>query len=182
MSGEGDATPVEQEYHREERYEHKTMDSKQPGAKFSSNILRRALDDNRSAGSGKSRQALPADLFFQNAAAKVAAPIGEASLSGRFPLCDKPWSFWLAGHHPNDSKLSEYEKCNIEGLNQTIRYQNVAIDKLELHQGQDADETIQVALVTVLGALQCIYIADVILIQVYARRLWPEMEAHPGAI
>ena len=124
MSGEGDSTPIEQEYYREERREHKAMDSKQPGAKFNSNILSRAFDDNRSAGSGKSRQALPAALFFQNVATKVAAPIGEASLSGSFPLCDKPWSFWLAEHHPNASNLSEHEKCNIDTLNQTTRHQN----------------------------------------------------------
>ena len=127
------------------------FDSKQSGAKFNSNILSRVFDDNRSAGSGKSRQTLPAALFFQNAAVKVAAPIGEVSLSGIFLLCDKSWSFWLTEHHPNASNLSEHEKCNIESLNQTTRHQNAAIDKLE-----DADESIQVTLSTVLGPLQCI--------------------------
>ena len=42
MSGGGDAAPVEEEYRREERREQKAMDSKQPSAKFSSNILSRA--------------------------------------------------------------------------------------------------------------------------------------------
>ncbi len=40
MSGEGYVGPVEQEYLREEHREQKVMDSKQSGAKFSSNILR----------------------------------------------------------------------------------------------------------------------------------------------
>ncbi len=82
MSGEGDVAPVEQEYRREEHHEQKAMDSKQPCAKFRSNILSRAFDDDRSVGSAKSGKPLLAQLFFQNAAAKVAAPIGEASLAG----------------------------------------------------------------------------------------------------
>ena len=51
--------------------------------------------------------------------------------------------------------MSEHEKCNIETLNQTTRHQNADIVKLE-----DEDESIQAALTTVLGALQCIYIVD----------------------
>ncbi len=93
MSGEGDVSPVEQEYHREERREQKAMDSKKTGAKFSSNILSRAFDDDRSVGSAKSGKPLLAQLFFQNAAAKVAAPIGQASGSGDFPLFDGPWTY-----------------------------------------------------------------------------------------
>ena len=67
--------------------------SKQSGAKFSSNILSRAFDDDRSVGSAKSGKPLIVQLFFQNAAAKVAAPIGEASLTGNYPFCDKAWTF-----------------------------------------------------------------------------------------
>ena len=41
---------VEQDYRREERREHKAMESKLLGAKFNANTLRRAFDDNRSVG------------------------------------------------------------------------------------------------------------------------------------
>ena len=83
MSGGVDEAPVER----------KAMDSKYPGAKFSSNILSRAFDDDRSVGSAKSGKPLLAELFFQNAGAKVATPIGEASLAGNYPFCDKAWTF-----------------------------------------------------------------------------------------
>ena len=85
--------------------------------------LTRTFDDDRSVGSTKSRQSLLAQLFFQNDTSKVAAPnapIGEVSLSGNYPFCDKDWSFWLVEQHDNAHKLSEHEKC---------------------HQGSDADET-----------------------------------------
>jgi hypothetical protein len=121
MSSEGDVEPVEQEYRREERREQKAMDSKQPGAKFSSNILSRTFDDDRSVGSAKSGKPLLAQLFFQNVTVKVAAPIGEDSLAGNYPFCDKAWTFWLAEKHDNTHKLSDHEKCNVECLNQTIR-------------------------------------------------------------
>ena len=85
------------------------MDSKQTGAKLSSNILSRVFDNDRSVGSAKSGKPLLAQLFFQNAAAKVAAPIGEASGSGDYPLCDAPWTFWLAAQHANAHKLSDHE-------------------------------------------------------------------------
>ena len=88
MSEGGDVTPVEQEYHREEHREQKAMDSKQTGAKFSSNIVSRVFDDDRSVGSVKSGKTLLVQLFFQNTAVKVAVPIGEASLSGDYPLSD----------------------------------------------------------------------------------------------
>ena len=42
---------VEQDYRREERREHKAMESELPGAKFIANTLSRAFDDNRSVGS-----------------------------------------------------------------------------------------------------------------------------------
>ncbi len=64
-----------------------------------SQALTRVFDDDRSVASGKSRQPLLSDLFFQNASVKVTAPIGEASLSDNYPLCDKPWSFWIAEEH-----------------------------------------------------------------------------------
>jgi hypothetical protein len=121
MSGEDDVSPVEQEYRREACREQKAMDSNQPGAKFSSNILSRVFDDDRSVGSAKSGKPLLAQLFFQNVAAKVAAPIGQASGSGDFPLLDGPWTYWLATQHPNTHKLSDHEKCNVECLNLVIR-------------------------------------------------------------
>jgi hypothetical protein len=82
MSGGVDESPVEW----------KAMDSKQTGAKLSSNILSRSFDDDRSVGSAKSGKPLLAQLFFQNATTKVAAPIGEASGSGDFPLLVGPWT------------------------------------------------------------------------------------------
>ena len=93
MSGEGDVSPVEQEHHREEHREQKAMDSKQPGAKFSTNTLSRVFDDDLSVGSVKSGKPLTAQLFFQNAATKVAAPIGEASRYCDYPLSDDSWSY-----------------------------------------------------------------------------------------
>ena len=107
------------------------MDSEKPGAKFSSNILSRVFDDDHSVGSGKSDKSLLAQLFFENAVAKVAAPIGEVSLSGNYPLCDKSWSFWITDQDDNTHNLSEHEKCNIEYLNQCIRHQNTVIEKLK---------------------------------------------------
>jgi hypothetical protein len=79
LSGGGDEVPVA-------LHEQKAMDSKQSGAKFSSNILSRVFDDDRSVGSAKSGKPLLAQLFFQNATVKVAAPIGESSVSGDYPL------------------------------------------------------------------------------------------------
>ncbi len=115
-------------------------------------------------GSGKSGNPLQAQLFFQNAASKVAVPIGEVSLPGDYPLTDKAWSFWLESQHANDHKLSDHEKCNIEALNQVIRHQNTVFEELEQllerHQGSDSDETTQEDIATVLDALQCIYIAN----------------------
>ena len=95
MSGGGDTSPVEEEFHREEHRDQKTTDSKQPGAKFRSNILIRTFDDNRSVGSGKSGKPLLATLSFQNTTTKVVDPIGEVSLSDDYPLTDKAWSFWI---------------------------------------------------------------------------------------
>ena len=85
MSGGNDESLVER----------KAMDSKQPGAKLSSNILSRVFDNDRSVGSAKSGKPLLAQLFFQNASAKVAGPMGEASGSGDFPLFDGPWTLDL---------------------------------------------------------------------------------------
>jgi hypothetical protein len=117
------------------------MDSKQTGAKFSSNILSRAFDDDRSVVSAKSGKPLLAQLFFQNAAAKVADPIEEVSRYGDYPLTDDSWSFWIIVQHANAHKLLDHEKCNVECLNQAIRHHNAAIDKLgHLHQGTDADD------------------------------------------
>ena len=66
---------------------------------------------------------------------------------------------------------TDHEKCNVECLNQAIRHQNAAIDKLghllELHQGTDTDHVTQLAMATVFDALQCIDIVNVI----YKRQL-----------
>ena len=75
--------------------ERKAMNSTQSGAKFSSNILSRVFDDDRTVGSAKSGKPLLAQLFFQSAAVKVVVPIGETSLAGNYPFCDKTWTFWL---------------------------------------------------------------------------------------
>ena len=45
MSGGGDETPVEQEYHLKEKREQNTMDSKYPVPKFSAEHLRKTFDD-----------------------------------------------------------------------------------------------------------------------------------------
>ncbi len=120
------------------------MDSKQTGAKLRSNILSRSFDDDRSVGSAKSGKPLLAQLFFQNATVKVADPIGEDSLPGNYPFCDKSWTLWLSEQHANDHKLSDHEKYNVECLNQAIHHQNATIDKLghllKFHQGTDADD------------------------------------------
>ena len=90
--------------------------------------------------------------------------IGEVSPCGNYPFFDKPWSFWIAEKSPNDHKMSEHEKCNVEVLNQTIRHQNADIEKieqlLELHRGSDADETTQEDMGTLLGTLQWLYIVN----------------------
>ena len=93
MNGEDDVAPVEQEYHREEIREQKAMDSEESSAKFRSNILSRTFDDDYSVGSAKSAKPLLSQLFFQHTSDKVAAPIGEASGSGDYPLIDAIWSF-----------------------------------------------------------------------------------------
>ena len=140
MSVEPDA--VQQDYRREERREHKAMESKLPGAKFNANTLSRAFDDNRSVGSAKSQKTLPAALFFQNAVAKIAAPIGPACQVGTFPLLDENWRTWFAD--TNVDRFSDVDKCNVESLNQVIRHNNAAIEKmedlLEKHQGTDGEE------------------------------------------
>ena len=84
-----EAQEVQEEYRREERREHKAMDAKLPGAKLNDNSLSRSFDDNRSVGSARSHKPLPAALFFQNASAKEAAPIGVACQVGSHPLLDE---------------------------------------------------------------------------------------------
>ena len=152
---------VQQDYRREERREHKAMESKLPGAKFNANTLSRAFDDNRSVGSAKSQKHLPAALFFQNAVAKIAAPIGPACQVGTFPLLDENWRTWFAD--TNAARLSDFDKCNVESLNQVIRHNNAAIDKmedlLEKHQGTDGEEA-SAALATVQEVLQYVYVAN----------------------
>ena len=99
---------VQQDYRREERREHKAMESKLPGAKFNANTLSRAFDDNRSVGSAKSQKPLPAALFFQNAVAKIAAPIGPDCQVGTFPLLDEKWRTWFTDN--NSARISDFDK------------------------------------------------------------------------
>jgi hypothetical protein len=46
--------------------------------------LSKAFDDNHSVGSAKSAQSLITRIFFENAEAKVTAPIGDPVLSGEY--------------------------------------------------------------------------------------------------
>jgi hypothetical protein len=90
---------VELEYRREEKREHKAMDSKLVAPKFNANLIDKAYDDNLSTGSVKSGggdHQLPVALFFGHASARVAAPIGEPTLSGENPQMDKNWGFWMS--------------------------------------------------------------------------------------
>lgn len=158
-----EAQEVEEEYRREERREHKAMDAKLPSAKLNANTLSRAFDDNRSVGSARSHKPLPAALFFQNASAKEAAPIGAACNTGTYPLSDKNWEGWMAPSHPNAARLTDFDKCNVESLNQVIRHNNAAIEKLEelldKHQGSDGEEA-STAMATVQEVLQYVYVAN----------------------
>ena len=133
------------------------MDSKQSGAKFSSNILSRVFDEGHSVGSTKSGKPLRTQLLFQNAAAKVVDPIGEVSLSNNYPLTDKSWSFCFASQNANVHMLSQHEKCDIESFNQVILHQNAVNEKLEQilegHQGSDEDEATQQVMATVFDVL-----------------------------
>ena len=170
----GDTVPVEQVYHREKHREKKSMDSKQSGAKFSSNILSRVFDEGHSVGSTKSGKPLRTQLLFQNAAAKVVDPIGEASLSNNYPLTDKSWSF--VSHHrmptsiccPNMRKVtsnpstrsSSTKMLSIRSLNRYSRDTKVVMKMRPLNRSWQPFSTFCSAS-----------------IQVYARQLWPEMEA-----
>ena len=146
MSGGGDEDPVEADYHREEHREQKGMDYKQTDPKFRSNILSRVFDDNRSVGSDKSGKTLLDQLFFENEGSKV-----------KYPLCDNSRGFWITEQNPNDYKLSEHEKCNIETLNQVLRHKIVFIQPLEQlvepHQCIDTGESTQSVMTTVVGTL-----------------------------
>jgi hypothetical protein len=87
MSGGSVAAPVEVEYLREEKREHKAMESTLSGLclpKFTVTHLSKAFDDNHSVGSGKSDQSLITRIFFENAEDKVTAPIGDPVLSGEY--------------------------------------------------------------------------------------------------
>ncbi len=110
------------------------MDSTQPALKINFQHLTKVLDDNLSTGSFKSGGGdltLQTQLFFENTAAKVTVPFVESTLSGEYALCDENWGFWLSPRHPNSHKLSDHEKCTVEGLNQVIHHQNTVIQNLE---------------------------------------------------
>ena len=89
---EAQAAQVEQEYHHEDKREHKSMDGTLLVPKFNANLLVKAFGDNLSTGSVKSgggdRQ-LPATLFFQHAQTRVAVPIGEPTVVDEYPQMNK---------------------------------------------------------------------------------------------
>ena len=144
---EGQTAQVDQEYHHEDKREHKAMDAKLLAPKFNDNLLTKTFGDNLSTGSVKSgggdRQ-LPAALFFQHAQARVAAPIGEPTLAGEYPQMDKNWGFWMVSTNPNSHRLTDHDKCVVESLNHIIRHQNAASalleQLLEHNQTNDPDE------------------------------------------
>ena len=77
---ESQAVQVEEEYHHEDKREHKAMDAKLLAPKFNANLLVMVFGDNLSTGSVKSGggdRPLPAALFFHQAQARVATLIGE---------------------------------------------------------------------------------------------------------
>ena len=127
MSGQAQAaqvevqdSQVEEEYHREEKREHKTMDANLTPSKFNTNLLVKTYGDNISTGSFKSGggdRPLPVVFFFQHASARVAAPIGEPILSGEYPQMDKNWAFWMSSTNPNSHRLTDHDKCVVESLN-----------------------------------------------------------------
>ncbi len=147
--------------------ESKAMDSKLFAPKFNANLIAKAYGDNLSTGSVKSgggdrQQQLPAALFFAHSATRVAAPIGEPTLSGDYPHMDKNWAFWMSSTNPNSHRLTDHDKCVVESFNHIIRHQNAAAalleQLLENHQAIDADENTQAVMATVFTALQ--YIAS----------------------
>jgi hypothetical protein len=141
---EAQATQVEEEYHHEDKHEHKVMDVKLLAPKFNANLLAKAYGDNLSTGSVKSgggNRPLSAALFFQHAQTRVAAPIGEPTLAGEYPQMDKNWSFWMSSTNPNSHRLTEHDNCVVESFNHIIRNQNAAAALLEqlLEHNQDID-------------------------------------------
>jgi hypothetical protein len=75
----------------------------------------KAIDDDKcSAVSGQSTKALSPTLFFDSATAKSASEIGEAVGTGDHPGFDKSWDHWFVVSNPNESKLSDHEKANVE--------------------------------------------------------------------
>jgi hypothetical protein len=158
---EAQTAQVEEEYHREDKREHKTMDTKLLAPKFNANLLDKAYGDNLSTGSVKSGggdHPLPAALFFQHAQARVAAPIGEPTFAGEYPQMDKNWSFWMPSTNPNSHRLTDHDKCVVESLNHIIRNQNAAValleQLLEHSQAIDTDEDTQAVMPSVFTALQ----------------------------
>jgi hypothetical protein len=71
----------------EEKNEHKAMDTKLLVSKFNVILLVKAYGDNLSTGSVRSHggdHPLPATLFFQHISSRVAAVIGEPTLSDEY--------------------------------------------------------------------------------------------------
>ena len=124
---EAQVVQVEEEYHREDKRENKTMDATFLAPEFNANLLDKAFGDNLSTGSVKSgggdRQ-IPVALFFHHAQDRVTAPISEPTLTGEYPQMDKIWGFWMVSTDPNSHRLTDHDKCVVESLNHIIRHQN----------------------------------------------------------
>ena len=57
--------------------------------------------------------------------------IREAAGTGDYQGFDRNWDHWLATSNPNDSKLSDHEKANVEELCITTRHHTGAVHQLE---------------------------------------------------
>ena len=124
---EAQATEVEEEYHREDKHEHKVMDAKFLAPKFNVNLLAKAYGDNLSTGSVKSDggdRPLPAAL--SSILKSGSRHLSTNHLVGEYPQMDKNWSFWMASTNPNSHRLTDHDKCVVESLNHIIRHQNAA--------------------------------------------------------
>ncbi len=81
--------------------------------------------------SGQSAKALSTALFFESATVKSTPDIGEEAGTGDYPGFDKRWDHWIGVSNPDESKLSDHEKTNVEELCITARHQAAAVQQLE---------------------------------------------------
>ena len=124
-----------------------------PALKINSQDLTKAFGDNLSTGSVKSSggdRPVLARLFFENVTAKVPAPIGDPTLSGEYPLCDKNLCFWLSPSNHNSHNLLSMKNATSKG---SIR-SSVTRIRPQLHEQHQA------VMASVLSALQYIYVSN----------------------